>query len=41
VTAKGKKLSPIAQVFHDHLISEDKKSWVASISRAKSQQQLR
>jgi len=23
VTAKGKKLYPIAKVFHDHLISED------------------
>jgi len=28
VTAKGKKLSPIAKIFHDHMISEDKKSWV-------------
>jgi DNA-binding transcriptional LysR family regulator len=28
VTAKGKKLTPIAKIFHDHLISEDKKSWV-------------
>lgn len=24
VTAKGKKLSPLAQVFHDHLLNEDK-----------------
>lgn len=28
VTAKGKKLSPIAQIFHDHLINEDKISWI-------------
>lgn len=28
VTAKGKKLSPIARIFHDHLIAEDKNSWV-------------
>lgn len=28
VTAKGKKLSPIAQIFHDHLINEDKVSWI-------------
>lgn len=28
VTAKRKKLSPIAQVFHDHLIAEDKQSWI-------------
>lgn len=41
VTARGKKLSPIAQVFHDHLISEDKESWEASIGRAKTRQQLR
>ncbi len=27
VTAKGKKLSPLAQVFHDHLINEDKLSY--------------
>lgn len=28
VTAKGKKLSPIAKIFHDHLINEDKRSWI-------------
>lgn len=28
VTVKGKKLSPIARIFHDHLIAEDKNSWV-------------
>lgn len=28
VTAKGKKLSPIARIFHDHLIAEDKNSWL-------------
>lgn len=30
VTAKGKKLSPIARIFHDHLIAEDKNSWLAA-----------
>ncbi len=28
VTAKGKKLSPIARIFHDHLIAEDKNAWI-------------
>ena len=30
VTAKGKKLSPIARIFHDHLLAEDKNSWLAA-----------
>ncbi len=30
VTAKGKKLSPIARIFHDHLIAEDKNSWLTA-----------